>query len=409
MSSKLSESSLAEYTEIESTYNYEYEIFDINNQQLITIIGNINKYLDLIKEFLDQRKYNMLNRKYNDECLEVFFNLNTETKLPKSKIFEEYINILKIQLQQFNEILKLSTYDYITRSFKMVELIYNKIKALYTSDNLKYQDLYSQIVNFKDEITKITQCTNHYRVNINEPINYIIYYMSKDKFDDEHDLEQFKKLYKMTPISLTPDKFDKPQILDMDSHNKYVSATAADISNLHVSNIHINNWILLYNKLYPDDIITDTITNINNNIDKIFPIYQKIILKVNNFILNNFIFMKDHYTDMLCFTPEMYKKVLETYNDLLTYVNKIITNDELLEEDRNDLLRIIDNILQVYDKKKQFSPRRALDYLKQFDEDSIDDQLKHSISKLVNSVEKQIDGGYNLNNKYKLFYNKYFN
>lgn len=53
--------------------------------------------------------------------------------------------------------------------------------------------------------------------------------MSKNKFDDEHDLSQFKKLYKITPISLLPDEFYKPQTLDMTLHNKYVSATATKL------------------------------------------------------------------------------------------------------------------------------------------------------------------------------------
>ena len=50
----------------------------------------------------------------------------------KIEIFKEYDEILNKQLKQFNEILKLlSTHKYILKSFKMIELIYTKTKALY--------------------------------------------------------------------------------------------------------------------------------------------------------------------------------------------------------------------------------------------------------------------------------------
>ena len=414
MSGLLDKSATIAFDEIQSTYQSGYETFDINSQKLLIIIQNINIYLDLIAEFIEKREYNVINRSFNDQCLEIFFNLNKDTKLPKIEIFKEYVEILNKQLKQFNEILKLlSTHQYILKSFKMIELIYTKIKALYESDHLKYKNLFDKIVEYKNQITKITECTNHYSMNVNEPIKYILYYMSKDKFDDEHDLAQFKKLYKMTPISLLPDEFDKPQTLDMASHNKYVSATAIELESLHVSKFQINNWILLYNKLNPDDVITITITDKNNNYETIFPIYKKILIKINNFVLNNFVFMRDRYQDMICFKPEIYKRALETYNKLLADINKLITYEDILSvKDKNDILLIINQILQIFDKLNKQPPRNALDYLKQFDTELNNSRdLESSIEKLE-SEEKQVDGGYNnlyLINKYMSFNNKYFN
>lgn len=40
--------------------------------------------------------------------------------------------------------------------------------------------------------------------------------------------------------------------------------------------------------------------------------------------------MSEQYQDMICFKPKIYKRVLETYNQLLKNINQLITYEDIL-------------------------------------------------------------------------------
>ena len=396
MSSRLHNSRRETFNTFKTNYRLILNELKFVKETLNRNFEELIKLIDSIVQFQQSGKFTDLEIKQ-------IFNFNPSTHLFDVIIFKNYMYQLELLEKHNKDLIALYNDDKIERTRRTIESIYSILRSK-ISTNPEYIPFYEEILKFRDKIEQFTRCTSNANNFIFTPIKYIKYFMSNNVLTD---INLLKGLKSMGDI-ITPDHYQDPITKQFIVRN---------VSEISYDKLHINNWILLNNKLCPHNII-EPITLKNNNLSNILPIFEQIFINIHNYLIYNIVYVSDIYDPKsLCFTPEKFEDILLSYQDLIKRLKAFIENDKIDDPlFKEQLLKIITTILTVFDKKSKIKPRTGEQYLQTFlDDDELNkaeastDSTESTVSSAEESTESSYKvepiipqlGGISLNNNYK--------